>query len=241
LEPTTAPEPKLQIRRASIEGLRLDPSNARLHDEANLTAIRASLQRFGQVEPLLINSATKQIVAGHGRLQAMKALGWSECDVVELDLNSIDATALAVALNRSAELATWDEETLAKLLASLKSEDALDGVGFSDSELDELLAQFDEVPSARAHSRAASSGDRARADRDPPPVDDRHPCSWRGAAWRFPAPPRTRGLAMGHYGRGPWVLGTHDGRPFLRTARCTPSTLNGPSGPKKPLSTTHPH
>jgi ParB-like chromosome segregation protein Spo0J len=149
LEPTTAPEPKLQIRRASIEGLRLDPSNARLHDEANLTAIRASLQRFGQVEPLLINSATKQIVAGHGRLQAMKALGWSECDVVELDLNSIDATALAVALNRSAELATWDEETLAKLLASLKSEDALDGVGFSDSELDELLAQFDDGTAPR--------------------------------------------------------------------------------------------
>jgi DNA modification methylase len=143
MEPTTAPEPKLQIRRASIDSLRPDPANARTHNEANLAAIEASLRRFGQVEPLVISAATKQIVGGHGRLAAMRSLGWAECDVVEVDLNSIDATALGIALNRSAELATWDEETLTKLLASLRDEGALDGVGFSDNELNVLLAQFD--------------------------------------------------------------------------------------------------
>jgi DNA modification methylase len=136
-------ERTLQIRRVALDALHPDPANARQHNDANLSAIEASLRRFGQVEPLIINAATKQIVGGHGRLAAMRSLGWSECDIVEVDLNSIDATALAIALNRSAELATWDEETLARLLASLKDEDALDGVGFSDNELNELLAQFD--------------------------------------------------------------------------------------------------
>ena len=144
MEPTTASEPKLQIRRVPLDALHQDPANARAHGPENMAAIQASLARFGQVEPLLVNAATKQLVAGHGRLAAMRNLGWTECEVVELDLNSIDACALALALNRSAELATWDEETLAKLLSSLKSEDALDGVGFSDAELDELLAQFDD-------------------------------------------------------------------------------------------------
>jgi len=143
LEPTTAPEPKLQILRVRIDALIPDPSNARLHGPQNMDAITASLRRFGQVEPLLINAATKQIVAGHGRLAAMRSLGWSECEVVELDLTAIDAAGLAIALNRTSELADWDDEALAKLLATLRDEGALDGTGYSDAELDELLAQFD--------------------------------------------------------------------------------------------------
>jgi DNA modification methylase len=134
---------QLTIRRVALDALHPDPANARLHNEANMAAIKASLARFGQVEPLVVSAATQQIVGGHGRLAAMRSLGWTECDVVEIDLNSIDSTALAIALNRSAELATWDEETLSKLLASLRDEGALDGVGFSDNELNELLAQFD--------------------------------------------------------------------------------------------------
>jgi DNA modification methylase len=60
-----------------------------------------------------------------------------------VDLASIDATALAIALNRSAELATWNDQVLAELLRDLRTEDALAGVGFDDLEIDELLAGLD--------------------------------------------------------------------------------------------------
>lgn len=140
-------ERTLQIRRVALDALHVDPANARLHPANNLAAIEASLTRFGQVEPLLITAETKQIVAGHGRLEAMKALGWREADVVEIDISNIDAAALAIALNRSSELAEWDNEALAKLLATLRAEDALAGVGFTDAELDELLATLDTATS----------------------------------------------------------------------------------------------
>jgi ParB-like chromosome segregation protein Spo0J len=70
----------------------------------------------------------------------MRQLGWTDCDVIELDLDGLEATALGIALNRTGELAEWDGETLAKLLDELRLEGALDGVGFDDAEIDELLA-----------------------------------------------------------------------------------------------------
>jgi DNA modification methylase len=59
--------------------------------------------------------------------------------VVELEVGEVAATALGIALNRTAESAEWDLDALAKLLVSLDAEDALEGVGFSDEEMQELL------------------------------------------------------------------------------------------------------
>ena len=127
--------PTLAIRRVPIDSLTLDPSNARSHGDANLEAIRGSLGRFGQAEPLVVQRGSGLVIAGNGRLLAMKELGWEECDVVELGLDELTATALGIALNRTADLATWDEPALAKLLAQLAAEDALEGVGYTPEEV----------------------------------------------------------------------------------------------------------
>jgi DNA modification methylase len=132
----------LTVKRVQIASLRPDPANPRTHDDRNLGAIRASLERFGQAEPLVIQASTQRLIAGHGRLEAMRALGWPECDVVELDVDNITATALGIALNRTADLSSFDLPALAALLDTLRSEDALAGVGYSDAEIDELLADL---------------------------------------------------------------------------------------------------
>jgi DNA modification methylase len=142
-EQSPTPAHGLTIRRVPLTALSPDPANARGHDEANLDAIQASLTRFGQAEPLIVQAGTGRLVGGHGRLTAMKALGWTACDIVELDLTDLQATALGIALNRTGELATWDEDTLARLLSELQAEDALDGVGFDGSDIDALLAELE--------------------------------------------------------------------------------------------------
>ena len=132
----------LTIRRVSLDSLHQDPANARSHDAANMAAIEASLERFGQAEPLVVQESSGRVIGGNGRLAAMRKLNWTECDVVELDVDDLQATALGIALNRTGELASWDDSTLARLLDELRSEDALDGVGFNTDELDELLDQL---------------------------------------------------------------------------------------------------
>ncbi len=147
MEPTTATDLEsagLEIRRVSLASLHNDPANARAHDDANLEAIRASLERFGQAEPLVVQAASGRVIGGNGRLVAMKRLGWTECDVVELEVDNLQATALGIALNRTAELAEWDQPALAQLLVELRAEEALAGVGYEEADVDALLAELEE-------------------------------------------------------------------------------------------------
>ena len=129
----------LTILRLPLSALASDPRNARVHDERNIEAIRASLLTFGQAEPLVVQAGTRRLIAGHGRLEAMRRLAWTEADVVELAVDDRQATALGIALNRTAELAGWDDGALAALLKELGEEGALEGVGFDEAEIAALL------------------------------------------------------------------------------------------------------
>jgi len=138
----------LAIKRVPLDSLHLDPANAREHGPENLEAILASLKRFGQAEPLVVQKATGRVIGGNGRHAAMRRLGWTECDVVEVEVDDLTATALGIALNRSSDLASWNEDTLAKLLRELKEQDALEGVGYSDKDIEDLFAGLDDTPSS---------------------------------------------------------------------------------------------
>ncbi len=137
-------EATLTILRVPLSTLHQDPANARTHPDRNMTAIRESLARFGQAEPLVVQKGTRRVIGGNGRLAAMRAMGWQEADVVELELNDVQAAALGIALNRTGELAEWDTGALTKILGSLQELDALDGVGFDAAELSELVQQLED-------------------------------------------------------------------------------------------------
>src|SRR3954469_23983664 len=122
------PRRPMVARRAKLSELHTDPANARRHDERNLAAIADSIRTFGQVEPLVVQKSTGKVIGGNGRLEVLRKAGATECDVVEVDVNDTQAAALAIALNRTAELASWDDESLAAILKSLP-DDALAATG----------------------------------------------------------------------------------------------------------------
>jgi hypothetical protein len=98
----------------------LDPKNARKHDVANLRAIAASLRQFGQLKPLVVHRASRQVVAGNGTLLAARQLGWTHVAVVWVDHDPAAQRGYAVADNRTAELAEWDDAMLAELLPAIQ-------------------------------------------------------------------------------------------------------------------------
>lgn len=112
----------LQVEHVAVQSLTSDSANARTHDAANLRAITASLKRFGQQKPIVID-ADGVVIAGNGTLSAAIELGWTTIAVVRSPLKGSEATAYAIADNRTAELAAWDEEALAEQLAALTLED----------------------------------------------------------------------------------------------------------------------
>ena len=143
----------MNIETIKIKDLLNDPSNVRKHDERNLDSIKASLQRFGQQKPIVVDGKGI-VVAGNGTLDAAKSLGWKDIQIVRTELVGADAVAYAIADNRTAELAIWDDDALAQTLASLKLDESIDEAitGFTDQEIDELIGKSfgdieeDEVP-----------------------------------------------------------------------------------------------
>jgi DNA modification methylase len=138
----------MEVTRRLIVDLLLDPENARKHSQKNLDAIKASLTQFGQRKPIVINSKGV-ILAGNGTVEAARTLGWDHIDVAVVPSDWDEATARAYALadNRTAELAEWDENVLAKQLLELIDGDFdIEAIGFEMPE-PEIEPEPDDAPS----------------------------------------------------------------------------------------------
>jgi DNA modification methylase len=121
----------MKIELVNIDDLDLDPRNARKHDTKNLKAIADSLELFGQRKPIVVWGRT--VVAGNGTMVAARSLGWTEITVARVpdDWTADQVKAYALADNRSAELAEWDEQVLTEQLKELElAEWDLEVLGF---------------------------------------------------------------------------------------------------------------
>ncbi|QDP63900.1 MAG: putative ParB [Prokaryotic dsDNA virus sp.] len=112
--------------------------NPRQITAAQYDALKFSLEKFGFVQPVVINNRTGRVVGGHQRIKAAIDIGITSVPTVTLDLDNHDEKALNLALNRVG--GDWDDRLLTKMLADLGSEGwDLADLGFDDTELDRLL------------------------------------------------------------------------------------------------------
>ena len=125
----------LKIETVRVADLVADPRNIRKHDARNLAAIKTSLETFGQQIPIVIDGAGL-VVAGNGRLASARALGWETIEAVRTELTGAAARAFAIADNRTAELAQWDDLQLSAFMSELEqgAPDLLDALGFDEKE-----------------------------------------------------------------------------------------------------------
>lgn len=130
----------MQIETVSISSLIPDPSNVRLHPDKNLAAIKGSLAKFAQQKPIVVDK-NNLVIAGNGTLEAAKLLGWNEIKIIRTELIGAQATAFAIADNRTSELAEWDRENLGAQLQALYE----DGFGIEDIGFDLGEINFDSI------------------------------------------------------------------------------------------------
>ena len=157
------------IEEISISELSFDPSNVRRHSNRNIDAIKDSLNAFGQQRPILVDRRGV-VLAGNGTMAAAKALGWQTIRVLRSELEGAEAIAYAIADNRTAELAEWDQEGLLRQLNALQieSEDLFNASGFEMSDLDALISDLDErLDDAEAFQEDDQNGIEEDWDKDP--------------------------------------------------------------------------
>jgi len=124
-----------------IKDLNPAPYNPRTSTQKQEDNLKASLEKFGVVEPIIYNKQTSNIVGGHFRVRELKKLGHKEVDCVIVDLNVEDEKELNIRLN--ANTGGWDWDELANNWDAKDLEDwGLDGFPF-DTEPEQLEAVED--------------------------------------------------------------------------------------------------
>ncbi|WP_290633454.1 hypothetical protein [Aquisalimonas sp.] len=146
-----------EVAYTPLDEIRPHPGNPKQHD---VGLIVGSLRRFGFLDPVVVDQRTGLLVSGHGRCEALRTMrdggeeppsginpdgwrvpvyvGWSSRDDDE-------AAAALVALNRSTEAGGWDDSALRNILDRLDEIGRLDGVGYSEREIERLRDRLDHV------------------------------------------------------------------------------------------------
>lgn len=110
--------------------------NPRTWDESAKNGLRESIQRFGLVDPFIVNNAPERmnvVIGGHFRLEIAKELGITEVPVVYVNIPDLEQEKeLNLRLNRNTGEFDW------KLLTQF-DEAFLADVGFTSEELDEIF------------------------------------------------------------------------------------------------------
>ena len=139
---------ELKIEYLTLDKLKPYDKNARKHQEADLSTIKASITEFGMSDPIGVWGKDNVIVEGHGRYLACKDLGIEQVPVIHLDhLTDEQRRAYALAHNKTAEMSEWDIDLLGEELDGIFDIDMSDfGFDLSEDEEEETEVIEDEVP-----------------------------------------------------------------------------------------------
>ena len=125
---------ELKIEYLTLDKLKPYEKNARKHQKADLSTIKASITEFGMSDPIGVWGNENIIVEGHGRYLACKELGIDEVPVIHLDhLTDEQRRAYTLAHNKTAEMSEWNFDLLGDELKDIFDIDMSD-FGFDLSE-----------------------------------------------------------------------------------------------------------
>ena len=122
----------MQVITKNIKELISAEYNPRQLKKEQFKQLKDSIQRFGLVDPVIINKNKDRkniIIGGHQRTRVAESLGIEKVPCVEVDLTLDEERELNVRLNKNT--GEWDYD----ILADLFDMDELKDWGFSDDEL----------------------------------------------------------------------------------------------------------
>lgn len=171
------PPQAMRLEFVSIDDVKRWPRNPKKHDEAG---IRASIERFGFVEPLVMDEKSGRLVSGHGRLTALMEMRhegkpapkgirvegseWSVPVLRGVEFaNTTEAEMFVVAVNQLVIKGGFDDRALAAIISNAKAtladfNDMTVAIGLNDLEINRIIAAAKTPTLADAPERASGSG-----------------------------------------------------------------------------------
>lgn len=135
----------MEIRKISVSKINPAPYNPRVKlmpGDEDYERIKASIESFGYVEPLIWNGQTGHLVGGHQRYSILLEMGCKEIEVSVVDLPLEKEKLLNLALNKVR--GRWDEDKLAGLLQEIQAMPDVD-INLTGFDLPEVSQLIDRV------------------------------------------------------------------------------------------------
>jgi DNA modification methylase len=135
----------MKIETIALNQIKPYEKNAKTHPKKQIDLLAENIKRFGFTTPCLVDK-DNNLIAGHGRLEAVKTLGWTDVPCVRMEnLTEDEVKALRLADNKLAEMSEWDMALVTDELKEL-DDDLLDLTGFDKDLIVEPDEADDEVP-----------------------------------------------------------------------------------------------
>ena len=137
----------MEIIKLKIDDITPYKKNAKIHTEAQIEQIKKSIEEFGMNGPIAVWGSNNTIVEGHGRLEALKQLGYTEVDCIRLDhLTDEERKAYTLAHNKINMNTGFDIDLLDEELDSIEDID-MEDFGFENVENIDLNSFFEDSSS----------------------------------------------------------------------------------------------
>lgn len=108
---------EIKVEYVSIDKIKPYSKNARKHSDESVEVIANSIKEFGMADPIAVWGKDNIIIEGHGRLLALKQLGYDKAPIIHLDyLTDEQRRAYTLAHNKTSEFSDWDIDLLGEEL-----------------------------------------------------------------------------------------------------------------------------
>lgn len=136
----------LPVEMWGIDRIKPYARNTKVHSQAHITKLKASIAADGLFDPLIVDQ-DGEIIAGHGRYQALTDLGHTKVPVRHAaHLSKSQAAAARISHNKTAST-EYDSGFMAEEMQMLMEADDVDmaALGFDEHELDFLVDDLGEM------------------------------------------------------------------------------------------------
>ena len=128
-----------EVELTNVESLNIHPNNPRVGD---VSAIAKSIEANGWYGTVVAQKSTRNVLAGNHRLMAAREVGIDQVPVYWVDVDEATAQRILLADNRTADLATYNDDQLVELLTTAIDEDNLFGTGWNEADVTDLVSML---------------------------------------------------------------------------------------------------